>query len=133
MLNLAIFWLILAGVLFFIVLYAWYLTWPVSVGVVTHVDEWTRRGNGVIGPRKCRHVRYEYEWGAQTFKSSRQSLFLAHALSPKKQVGDNIAVSVCSKLPAMTCPRRPGFELMILLVWVTFLSGGAMAAMLGAT
>ncbi|TVP52870.1 MAG: hypothetical protein EA349_15020 [Halomonadaceae bacterium] len=98
------------------------------MGRVTHVDKWTQAKNGVVGPRKKRRVQYEYPTGAKQRAGTRQSLFLAHGLSPNKKVGDSIKISVCRLLPEMTCPRRPAFEFGILLVWVTFLLAGALVA-----
>lgn len=120
--------ILLVAAFLFVALYIWYLIWPVKVGVVTRADTWTQPANNVIGPRKRRRLEYQYqcEGKNQECGTARQSLFLANALSPKKQVGDIIKISVCRQFPSMTCPRRPGFEFCILLVWVIFLLGGAL-------
>lgn len=114
-------WVLVGAALFSVALYMWYLTWPVCSGVVTRVDEWTQPGNHVLRARERRCIRYEYKYKNRTHSGARQSLFLAHALSPKRQVGDRITISVCLLLPAMTCPRRPGLELVIVVIWAVFL------------
>ncbi|UQG60762.1 hypothetical protein MIH18_02040 [Marinobacter sp. M3C] len=123
-------WIFVTGALLPIVLFAWYLAWPVTSGVVTRVDEWMQPTNDVLRAKKRRSVSYEYEWQGSKRTGTRQSLFLAHGLSPKKQVGDTIDVSVCSIVPEMTCPRRPWFELFIVLIWSAFISGAAFVALL---
>jgi hypothetical protein len=109
------------GALLSVSFYIWYLTWPVTVGVVTHVDEWVHPGNRIVGPRKRRRLRYEYEWDSSQCGTAGQSLFLTYALSPKKDVGDSIRISICRRFPSISCPRRPGFEFAVLRVWLIFL------------
>jgi len=73
---------------------------------------------------------YEYEWQGEKCTGIQQSLFLAHGLPPKKQVGDALAVSVCSIFPKMTCPWRPWFELIVVLLWAAFLLASALVGFL---
>jgi len=122
--------ILVAGAVLPIAFYLWYLTWPVCIGRVTRVDEWTEPANDVLRARKRRHVSYEYEWQGKKCTGTQQSLFLAQGLSPKKQVGDAIAVSVCSILPKMTCPWRPWFELIVVLLWAAFLLASALVGFL---
>ncbi|SOB76044.1 hypothetical protein SAMN04488490_1715 [Marinobacter sp. LV10R510-11A] len=117
---------LLVGALVSIAFYIWYLTWPVTEGVVTHVDKWIQPKNNIIGPRKKRRLRYEYEWKSERRGTAGQSLFLAYAFSPKKKVGDSIKISVCQQFPSISCPWRPGFEFFVLLVWTTFIVVGAL-------
>ncbi|SOB76048.1 hypothetical protein SAMN04488490_1719 [Marinobacter sp. LV10R510-11A] len=120
---------ILTVAFFSILFYIWYLTWPVAEGVVTHVDKWIQPKNDVIGPRKKRRLRYEYDWNSERCGTAGQSLFLAYAFSPKKNVGDPIRISVCQRFPGITCPWRPGFEFFVLLIWATFLVVGALVGL----
>jgi hypothetical protein len=107
--------------------YIWYLTWPVAEGKVENVSHITV-GSMFVRDRKYRIVRYSYHFDGEERSVSRQSLYTKRGLSANAKIGDRMPISVCIDLPMLTCPRRPLFDGIVLLVIVLFCSFGASMA-----
>lgn len=96
--------------------YFWYLLWPVVSGRVLEVRRGKTPSNGVRGPRKYRLVVYRYTLDETTYESSRQGLILSGAAGPRVLKGDRLAISVCPHFQRLSCPRRPLFEGLVILL-----------------
>lgn len=99
----------------FVVIYGWYLTWPVVSARVVRVHQGVSDISQIRGPRAYRLVVYEYLFDGKEYTSNRQGFFVKAALGPRKLKGDNLRVSVCKAFPSLSSPRRPFFEGLILL------------------
>jgi hypothetical protein len=94
-----------------LILYVWYLFWPVVSGKITDIRE------GIISsevrsskPYKMITLKAIYE--GETIIISRQSLWMAGALPAKGLIGKRVRVSVC-KYRVFCCPYRPVTEFLV--------------------
>jgi hypothetical protein len=104
----------------FIVYFLWYLSWPVSEGEVESIADQTIEGIGITRKRKVRIIRYRYIYDNIEYYSVRQGLFMKFGFSPIVDLGDRIKMSVCTKLPDLSCPRRVALEACVLMGIVLF-------------
>jgi|GEM_PF-4461111 len=105
------------------VFFLWYLTWPVVKGKVENISEIIDKGYlEITRPRKYRMVTYSYYYKNEKVLSSRQGLVTKRGFSPRCEVGDEILISVCKGICSLSCPRRVGFELLVLAsLWALFI------------
>lgn len=99
--------------------YLFYLTWPVVEGGVKATTNIVVPGM-LTPPKKFRIVRFRYRFEGKEYSATRASLFTRRGLAPRVNIGDRIKVSVCIDLPQLTCPRRAGFDGLVVLLIVLF-------------
>ena len=109
-------------VVWFILFYFWYLTWPKVAGKVTNIDSGISKGIGINRPRKFHLINYTYEYNGNKYQSRRQGLIIARAFAPKVEVGDIIQVRVCRLFQSLSCPSRVWFEAKVILFSVLALT-----------
>lgn len=101
--------------------YLWYLTWPKARGVVDRVETGVSNVSQIRSPRKYRMLYYQYERNSVNFKGNRQGLFVATTWGPRKLVGSPLTISVCDRFPNLSCPYRPFYELLIVVLQIFLL------------
>lgn len=116
----------------FISYYVWYLTWSVVEGKVLSADSPISNASHIRSPRHYRSITFSYTYRDETCTSSRQGFFVKAAMGPRRQQGDDIAVSICRSVRSLSSPYRPIFEGLILLGILLLFSGVSMLAILPA-
>lgn len=99
-LYLVLTWIFVTGALLPIVLFAWYLAWPVTSGVVTRVDEWMQPTNDVLRAKSDEALAMSMNGKVVNVPVLDKACFLP-TVSPRKNKLEIRLMLACVRL----CPR----------------------------